>query len=265
MDILTLVVVFSAAIVAGAINAIAGGGTVFSFTALAWTGLPLIIANTTNQTALVPGSVGGIIAFRRELIPQWRAFLVLLTPTIAASLLGAKVVTSIPEDVFRRSVPFLVLFATLVFAARNLIIQWALRQPALVTAGASIPIEQPITPIGYVLGMVLQFIIALYGGYFGAGIGILMLTSMSVMGMRDIIKMNALKNALAAGINGTAAMSFILDSKVEWSFALLGALGSLIGGYVLASLARRINQDVLRLAVVIAGVVVSAWLYIRLQ
>jgi hypothetical protein len=265
MDLLTLVVVFSAAIVAGAINAIAGGGTVFSFTALAWTGLPLIIANTTNQTALVPGSIGGVIAFRRELMPQWRIFVWLLAPTIAASLLGAKVATNIPEDIFRRSVPFLVLFATLVFAARNFIMQWALRQPALATAGAPTPIEQPITRLGYGLGMTLQFIIALYGGFFGAGIGILMLTSLSLMGMHNIIKMNALKNALAVAINGTAAVSFILDGKVEWSLALLGAVGALIGGYALASLARHINQDVLRVVVVVAGVAVSAWLYIRLQ
>ena len=258
MDPFRLIVIFIATTIAGAVNAIAGGGTVFSFTALAWAGLPLIRANATNATALVPGSIGGIIAFRRELIPQWRTLAILLVPTLAGSLLGAFTVANTAESIFRAVVPFLVLFATLVFAGRNHIIRWTTRKSAVARKA------DHITPVGLIVGCVFQFVIAFYGGYFGAGIGILMLTALSLVGMSDVIKMNALKNGLAVAINGTASVFFLIDGKVEIPIALLGALGAIIGGYMLASFARRIDQNVLRVAIVIAGVVVSAWLFVRL-
>ena len=143
MDPIRLIVIFVAAIVAGAVNSIAGGGTVFSFTALAWAGLPLINANATNATALVPGSLGGAIALRRELIPQWRSLVILLIPTITGSLLGAFTVANTSETIFRSVVPFLVLFATLVFAGRNRIMRLAKR-----TAG----VNDHITPRGFAVG-----------------------------------------------------------------------------------------------------------------
>jgi uncharacterized protein len=258
VDIFRLSVIFMAALAAGAINAIAGGGTVFSFTALAWAGLPLVRANATNAAALVPGSVGGAVALRRELIPQWRTLVILLAPTIAGSLFGAFTVANTPEAIFRAVVPFLVLFATVVFAARNRIISLAKRG-----ALAGAPADH-IAPAGLVVGGIVQFIIAFYGGYFGAGIGILMLTSLSLIGMSDVIKMNALKNALAVAINGTAATFFAFDQKIEWPVALLAAVAATLGGYVLARLARRINQNTLRAGIVVAGVIVSAWLFIRL-
>jgi uncharacterized protein len=258
MDPFSTLVVFVAAVAAGAVNAIAGGGTVFSFTALAWAGLSLIRANATNQTALVPGSIGGMIALRRELMPQWRTLVILLVPTLAGSLLGAFTVANTSETIFRNIVPFLVLFATLVFAGRNYIVQFIQRRPAASSA------TDHIKPSSFVLGGVLQFVIAFYGGYFGAGIGILMLTSLNIIGMSDVINMNALKNALAVAINGTAMVFFVLDGRVEIPIAALGAVGSIIGGYVLASIARHINQNVLRVAIVVAGVVVTMWLFIRL-
>lgn len=262
MDLLTQAVVFVAFVIASSINAIAGGGTVFSFTALAWAGLPLIPANATNATALVPGSLGSAFAFRRDLVSQWRIFFLLLIPTITGSLLGAFVVTNTSEAIFRRIVPFLVLFATLVFAGRNRITRLAIRKPA---SAEALGVEERITPLSLALGGVLQFIIALYGGYFGAGIGILMLTSMSVMGMTNIHRMNALKNPLAIAINGTASLFFILSGRVLWSVVWWAAIGSLVGGYVVARLARRMDQDVIRAIVVVAGLVVSVWLFVRLR
>ena len=258
MDIFRLSVIFLAALAAGGINAIAGGGTVFSFTALAWAGLPLVRANATNATALVPGSVGGAFALRRQLAPQWRTLAVLLVPSIAGSLFGAFTVANTPEAIFRAIVPFLVLFATLVFAVRNRIIRLAARG-----AVSERPADQ-ISPAGLVAGAIAQFVIAFYGGYFGAGIGILMLTSLSLVGMSDVIKMNALKNALAVSINGTAAIFFAFDQKIEWPIAIMAAVAATLGGYVLARLALRINQDTLRAVIVVAGVVVSAWLFFRL-
>ncbi len=259
MDFFTQVVVFLAFVLAGAVNAVAGGGTVFSFTSLAWAGLPLVQANATNSTALVPGSLGSALAFQRDLRDQWRILLILLVPTVLGSLLGAFVVANTPEAVFRRIVPFLVLFATLVFAGRNFLTRLALRQ----RGGAKTRVDH-VTPMSLALGCVLQFIIALYGGYFGAGIGILMLTSMSVMGMADMHRMNALKYPLAIAINGTASLFFIASGRVIWSVAWWAALGALMGGYVVARLMRRLDQDLIRSAVVVAGVVVTVWMFVRL-
>lgn len=261
MDFLTQVVVFLAFVLAGSVNAIAGGGTVFSFTALAWAGLPLVQANATNATALVPGSLGSALAFRKDLRSQGRVFLILLVPTILGSLFGAFVVANTPEAIFRRIVPFLVLFATLVFASRNFLTRLALQRRAEAVVKAP---EDHISPMSLALGCVLQFAIALYGGYFGAGIGILMLTSMSVMGMSNIYRMNALKNPLAIAINGTASLFFIASGRVIWPVAWWAAIGALIGGYVVARIARRLDQDLLRTAVIVAGLVVTVWMFVRL-
>ncbi len=260
MDPFQLAVIFLAAMLAGAINAIAGGGTVFSFTAMAWAGLPLVPANATNATALVPGSFGSAVAYRHHLGGLRGTLILLLIPTITGSLLGAFVVANTPESIFRRVVPFLILFATLIFASRNFLTRLARRRSGIVKTDV-----EAISPLGYAAGMVLQFIISFYGGYFGAGIGILMLTSLSIMGLVDIHRMNLLKTILAVFINGTAAVFFIFDGKVIWPVALVAAVGALIGGYGLARLARRINQDTLRWSVVVAGLVVSAWLYWRLR
>ena len=111
----------------------------------------------------------------------------------------------------------------------------------------------------------MQFVIALYGGYFGAGIGILMLSSLSLAGMRDIHRMNALKAALAAGINGTAVVFFALSGRINWPLGLWMAVGALIGGYVMARLAKRINQNYLRAFVVMMGVVAAIYMFARAQ
>jgi uncharacterized membrane protein YfcA len=258
MEIFRLAVVFVAAIIAGAVNSVAGGGTVFNFTGLVWYGLPTVNANATNATSLIPGSLGGAVAMRQDLKTQQRDLIILLIPTVLASLLGALVVANTSESIFRRVVPFLILFATLIFASRNVITRW------VQSRAASAKTSEQITPLGYALGLALQFLIAFYGGYFGAGIGILMLTSLSIMGMQNIHKMNALKNMLAVGINGTAAIFFVLSGRVVWPMALLAAVGSTIGGYGLGSYAKRIDQDTLRWGVVAAGLVVSAYMFGRL-
>jgi uncharacterized membrane protein YfcA len=259
MDPLRSAVVALAAMAAGAVNAVAGGGTVFLFSALVWYGLPAVRANATNAAALVPGSIGGAFALRRELRTELGLFALLLVPTVLGSLAGAFVVVNTAESIFRRVVPFLILFATVVFAHRGRITRWAKRGHAPVLPGSHHPAR-----LAYALGMALQFLIAFYGGYFGAGIGILMLTSLGVIGMTDILKMNALKNALAVGINGTAAVFFILSGRVQWPVGLVAAGFALAGGYGLATFARRIDPERLRWGVVVAGVVVSIWMFVRL-
>jgi hypothetical protein len=215
-------------------------------------------ANATNATSLIPGSLGAAMAMRHELKAQRRELIILLIPTLLGSLIGAFVVANTSESIFRRLVPFLILFATLIFAGRNAITRWAQSRAAPAQT------SEQITPLGYAVGIALQFLISFYGGYFGAGIGILMLTSLSVMGMKNIHKMNALKNMLAVGINSTAAIFFVFSGKVVWPLALLAAVGSTLGGYGLGSYAKRIDQNTLRVGVVVAGVIVSAYMFVRL-
>lgn len=256
MDPIRLIAVFAATTLAGAINAIAGGGTVISYPGMLFAGLPDIVANASNSAALVPGSLGSTAAYRRDLAPNLKALAILFVPTILGALLGAVVVARASNESFRRIVPFFVLGATALFAFRAQVNR-LIRRPAV--AGG----DDALTPASYALGCAAQFVIALYGGYFGAGIGILMLTSLSLMGFRDIHRMNALKTALAAGINGTAVLFFALDGRIDWPIALIGAAGALIGGYGLARLARRISPDLIRAFVILFGMLAAAYLFAR--
>ncbi len=268
MDILTSLIQFIAAMLAGGVNAVAGGGTVISFPAAALS-LSLISANATNAFALVPASLGSVTAYRGDLRDQKRTLVLLLIPTFLGALAGAWVVANTPEAVFRHVVPFLILFAALLFAFSKRINAYFQRrsnvkQPAL----SPEPVEgrtAALSSSGLLFASIVQFVIALYGGYFGAGIGILMLSSLSLAGMRDIHRMNALKAALALGINGTAVVFFALNGRISWPIGIWMAGGALIGGYVMARLARRINQNVLRAFVVVMGIVAAIYMFARAQ
>ncbi len=271
MDILTPLLQFIAAMLAGGINAVAGGGTVISFPAAALS-LSLISANATNAFALVPASLGSVTAYREDLRNQKRTLLLLLIPTFLGALCGAWVVANTPEAIFRRVVPFLILFAALLFAfSRRInafVKQRANSNVKHQTSNASAPPHlrtSALSSRGLLFAGIVQFLIALYGGYFGAGIGILMLSSLSLAGMRDIHRMNALKAALSAGINGTAVVFFALNGRISWPLGIWMAFGALIGGYVMARLAKRINQNYLRAFVVVMGIVAAAFMFARAQ
>ena len=263
-DLWRYLVIFIGFVVAGGINAVAGGGTVFSFSGLLAGGLSSIVANATNAAALVPASIASTIAYRDDLKKSLRPLAILLIPTVLGSLLGANAVLITSEQTFRRIVPFLVLFAVLVFAGRNFVSRLGRRTN---DDSAQKPRRQrdanDVSAVGYVLGCGLQFVISAYGGFFGAGIGILMLTSFNAMGMRDVHRMNAIKTTLATFINGTAAVRFFLDGKIDIPVAVLGAVASAIGGYAIALIAKRIPQQTLRVVIVCAGLVVSAWMFWR--
>jgi len=176
----------------------------------------------------------------------------LLVPSFIGGALGAIILVITPPDLFKLIVPFLVLFATLVLAARNTLTR---RIGERLTVG-----EQRSTLAGKIWGFFFQLFIATYGGYFGAGMGILMLGSLTIMGMRDIHKMNALKTPLQAVINLTAFILFALKGLVSWPTALILCLGAITGGYGGARLAKRIDPKLLNGCIVALGFVVSAWL-----
>jgi uncharacterized membrane protein YfcA len=246
--------IFLAGIFAGAVNSVAGGGSLISFPALVAFGIPAISANATNTAAIWPGSLSSAIAYSREIKPDRKLLLTLLLPSIVGGLLGAVVLVITPPALFGAIVPFLVLFATLLFASRGLLDRLIKRQND--ESGG-------VTLFGRVWGFIFQFFVATYGGYFGAGIGIMMLGSFSIMGMRDIHKMNGLKTLIATMINIIAFIFFAFKGMVQWPIAAVMAAGTILGGFGGARIARHINQKYLRWFVILVGLSVSIWLYIK--
>jgi uncharacterized protein len=242
-----------AGIVAGAVNSVAGGGSLISFPALVAFGMPSIGANATNTAAIWPGSLSSAIAYSRDIKPDRQLLVTLLLPSLAGGLLGAIALVITPPTLFNRIVPFLVLFATLLFASRGLVDRWIKQEDR----------EPQVPLLGRVWGFLFQFFIATYGGYFGAGIGILMLGSFSIMGMRDIHKMNGLKTIIATFINVIAFIYFALRGLVVWPIAVVMGVGAIAGGFAGARLARKIDQRVLRSFITIVGLGVSVWLYFK--
>lgn len=246
------IVLFFAAALAGTINAVAGGGTLVTFPSLVWTGLVEKLANTTSTVALLPGSLGGMWGYRREL-RGGKKWLLLLLPSIVGGATGARLLLITPAETFRLIVPYLILFATVLFM---------LQEPLgrlLKSRGVGGP--PSVWLIGFVV--LLQAAIAVYGGYFGAGIGILMLSALSLLRIGDIHLMNGLKTLFAACINGMAAAYFIFAGSVDWPRALVMIAGSILGGYGGASFARRLGQRTVRRIVIGIGFIIAAVMLYR--
>jgi len=190
------VFLFIAAFIGGAINAVAGGGSLIAFPALVVFGVDKIVANATNTAALWPGTIGSVWAYRHDVKPLRRLLVFLLLPSFVGGLLGALLLTRTPPELFGRIVPLLVLFATLIFAARDFFNRLAMRSIEAMRRAD----EGHVSVAARIWGVLFQIFVATYGGYFGAGIGILMLASLSLMGLQDIHRMNALKTALALSL-----------------------------------------------------------------
>lgn len=232
------------AALAGAINSIAGGGTLLTFPALLWFGTGALVANATNTLALFLGTGGSIWSLRRH-IPAVRPWLLRLLPvSIAGGWLGGVLLTRTSEHAFAALVPWLILFATLVFLA-----QGPLRRIAGFDDGGS------PTPHRRLVGLaqVLQFAVAVYGGYFGAGIGILMLASLGFLAIGSLHEVNVAKNILAGAINCTAAVWFIIAGLIDWPRAAVMTVGAVIGFFVAAHYSQRVPQAWVRRAVVVVG------------
>lgn len=245
-----MLVIFAAGVAAGAINSIAGGGTLISFPALLWIGRDPIVANATNTVAIWPGSLAGAYGFRRELSTVRRWLLLLIVPSLLGGALGSWLLLRTPSSVFERLVPFLILGATLLLAFQELIskrfIPPTRQEPHHLTAV-----------------FIFQLLVGIYGGYFGAGMGILMLAALGLIGLTDLHQMNGLKNVLAVAINGIAAIYFAFAKAVSWNDVLVMMTGTLIGGYLGARLARRLGRRFVRIAVVVIGMVMSVALFLK--
>jgi uncharacterized membrane protein YfcA len=242
-----------AAFLAGIINSVAGGGTLVSFPALIWIGRDPIVANVTSTLGLWPASLGAMAGYRRELTGTRQWLRVLLPPSFAGGALGAVLLLHTPSKTFAAIVPYLILFATGLFAAGERIGRRSAAPPDSGGPRAG----------SWWAAVGFQFLVAVYGGYFGAGIGILMLAALSLLGLTDLHQMNGIKNALAVLINGVAAIYFSFSGRVVWSDAFVMALAASAGGYVGAGLARALGQAFVRRAVVGIGITMAASLMWR--
>lgn len=249
-----IAIIVGAAVIAGAINSIAGGGTLISFPALVWIGRDPILANATSTLALWPGSLAGAVGFRRELSTTRRWLFLLIIPSLLGGIVGAVLLLRTPSNTFDRLVPLLILGATLLLAAQEMITR---RLRFIAEAH-----ENPTA--GWVIFVfTFQFLVGIYGGYFGAGIGILMLAALGLIGMTDLHQMNGLKNLLAICINGVAAIYFALSGAVNWPDALMMMAGAIVGGFLGAKIAHRFGRKFVRAFVVIIGLVMTIAMLVR--
>ncbi len=252
MNIWQEIVIFAAAFMAGMINSVAGGGTLLSFPALIWLGRDPIIANATSTVALWPGSFGGLIGFRRELRSSKRWALWLGLPSLVGGALGAFLLLHTSSGTFSRIVPYLILGATALLAAQE-----------QVTKRLQLTSHEQPSRAWWIGAFFFQFLVGIYGGYFGAGIGILMLAALGLLGMTDIHEMNGLKNLFALFINGVAALYFILSGAVIWIDVLVMAIAAITGGYFGAGIARRMGRRFVRRVVIFIGLAMAVSLFFR--
>lgn len=258
-----------AAALAGAVNALAGGGTLLTFPALvaALSGRfpaadALVIANQTSTVALAPASFSSAWAYRRELVREWRWLKFLLPSSLAGGVIGAVLVSWLDPQVFKYLVPWLILGAATLFALQPLLARWRGKGNADVAPEGGKAPGIPAWRIAAVI--VFQLGVGIYGGYFGAGIGILMLSALGLMGLTDIHEMNALKTVLAGAINGVAVVVFVSQGKVVWPEALLMMAAGMVGGYLAARYGRQVNPLYIRRLVIGIGFLLAAY-YFSLQ
>jgi hypothetical protein len=243
----------AAAFGAGAMNAMAGGGTILTFPTLVFLGLPAILANSTSCVALLPASVASLFGFREEVREYRRWLKTLFLPSLVGGAIGSVLLLRTPEETFAFLAPVLILFATVLF-----MIQGALSRQASRENPGPEPEPSDLPAGRWAVASLLQLGVAIYGGYFGAGIGILMLALLGFLGMSNIHAANGLKNFFNLCINLVAAVYFIAKGAVVWPAALIVVIGATLGGYSGARFSRSIGKEKARAAVVVIGLLVTA-------
>jgi uncharacterized membrane protein YfcA len=242
-----------AALAAGGVNAVAGGGTLISFPVMTALGMPPVAANVTNTIALCPGFIGGVFAQRRDLDGQGRRLGVLLPIAALGGLIGGAILLLSGDRVFRAVVPFLILLASALLAAQDHVRAWMLRQGSVPSGGPS-DAARAAAPVA---------LAAVYGGYFGAGLGVILLATLGLFVHDSFTRLNALKQALSFSANLAAAVYFVFSGQVVWSVALVMATGALIGGSLGGRFASRVSPIALRRLVVVIGFAVGMIYLVR--
>ncbi|HEX9102836.1 MAG TPA: sulfite exporter TauE/SafE family protein [Polyangia bacterium] len=242
----------AAAALAGGMNALAGGGTLVTFPSLLAFGVTPVAANATSTVALVPGGIGGFWGFRHDVAGDRKELLWMAAPSLVGGALGALLVLWVGNRTFARVVPWLIYGATVLFVAQAPLRRW---------------LDRRIGADGHkrrrALQLLAQFAISIYGGFFGAAMGILMLAMLGLVGHENLARMNGLKNFAGVAINLTAAGIFIAGGQVHWPLALAMMAGSIAGGYAAARGSRRVNPRWVRAFVVVIGVVMGTFTLVK--
>jgi len=248
--LLSFALLVVAAFAAGALNAVAGGGTFLTFPALVFLGMPPIPANATSTVAVLPGYIGSAVAFRQDIGPAGRAGIAgLVITSLLGGLTGAWLLLVTPSEIFSGIVPWLLLVATILFAAGP----WLMTRLREGARG-----EAPRTVVWAVV-----FAVSVYGGCFNGGLGILLLAAFGLLGLTDLNRMNGLKNVLSAVLSVISSATFALAGIVGWREAAVMAVAATIGGYAGGRAARRVRPDRLRFGIVLVGLVMAALFFAR--
>jgi uncharacterized protein len=256
MSIIEMLALAFAGAAAGIVNAVAGGGTLITFPVLLFSGTSPVVANATSTLALVIGTSGGVYGFRRQIAvvtPWLRRF---VPVSLVGGLLGGMVLTHTSERIFANLVPFLLLFATVLFLAQGAFRRFA----GLSNRTSGVSASQCR---GVAWAVAFQFLVAVYGGYFGAGIGILMLASLGCIGLSDIHEMNGLKTVLGSLINVVAAIYFVANGLIDWPRAGIMTVGAVAGYYIGAHSSQLLPQRRVRQIITAIGFTISAVLFWR--
>ena len=273
MTLLEGAIILVAGIAAGIINVVAGAGTLITFPVLLALGVPPITANVSNTVGLVPGSVAGAYGYRRELATQWRPVAVMAVFSAVGGIIGGLLLLVLPAGVFAGVVPFLLLLAALLSAIQPRVARFVRRKatvapagprPALATATQTATTAKthtdtrPIT-LGLILGVLAT---GVYGGYFGAAQGVILLALLGILWSTDMHRANGAKNVLAGVANLVSAIIFISSGTVDWRIAILIGIGSATGGWLGARIGRKLSAPVLRTILVIVAVVAAVVLFV---
>ena len=242
MTIFELSLLASASFIAGIINSIAGGGSFLTFPALVFTGVPTIAANATSAVAVFPGYLSGALGFAKELKEYPKSkFLLLITLSIMGGIGGSLLLLITPASVFSYIIPWLLGFATLLFAFGDFVAKWA---------------KKNSNSNGF-LGNLTTLIVCIYGGYFNGGLGIVLLALFSTLGMRDIHLMNGLKNIMSFALSAASVVTFAIAGIVFWQQAIIMMIAATIGGYFGVVVARKLSKDTIRMIIVIIGLIMT--------
>ena len=234
---------FASAFAAGAINSVAGGGTLLTFPILIWLGLDPKVANATSTVALWPGLLGGVWGYRTEVKKVRTLLLPFAVTSLVGGAVGASLLILTPSATFARLVPFLILFATVLFTVQDPVSKWLKSRKADGDSAHQ-----------WMAGAIIaQFFSATYGGYFGAGNGIVMLAILGLLGLSDIHQANGMKNFLGLSLNIAAIISFIIAGMVYWPDAIVMAIAAIVGGYGGAHAAQRLGRTFVRRLVIGIG------------
>ncbi len=260
-DLQTYSILIASAFLAGAINSVAGGGTLLTFPALMAI-MSARAANVTSTIALVPGSFASAWGYRKELAGARPWLVLLIGPSVVGGLIGSLLLVLLPAEAFQAIVPWLILTASLLFMSQPLVNRYLAATPQQDPSAGEEPL--PSLRRSVIVGA-FQLLVGVYGGYFGAGIGILTLSALGLMGLHDIHRMNALKTVLASCINAVSVLVFLFSGEVHWRYGIVMALAAIVGGYMGARFSRRLPKAIVRWIVVVIGLGLSVYYFARPQ